>query len=80
MTIIELQLDEQTLERAQRVATQRRSTLEALLVEIIELLAGAEGAADPILGMFSGEPELIDQVLQSAMSARERHPLRSPNG
>lgn len=80
MTIIELQLDEQTLERAQRVATQRRSTLEALLVEIIELLAGAKGATDPILGMFAGEPELIDQVLQSAMSAREMHPLRSPNG
>jgi hypothetical protein len=80
VTTIELQLDEQTLERARNVATRRRSTVEALIVEIIELLAGAEGTDDPILGMFAQEPELIDQVLGSAMAARETHPLRAPNG
>jgi len=80
VTIIELQLDEQTLERARNVAMRRRSTLEALIVEIIDLLAGAEGTDDPILGMFAQEPGLIDQVLDSAMNAREMHPLRVSNG
>jgi hypothetical protein len=80
MTTIELQLDEQTLERARRVAMLRRSTLEALIKDIIDLLAMAERTDDPILGMFAQEPELIDQVLESAMTARETHPLRSFNG
>jgi len=80
MTTIELQLDEQTLERARRVAMLRRSTLEALIKEIIDLLAVAEGTGDPIVGMFAQEPELIDQVLDSAMKAREKHPLRSSDG
>lgn len=79
MTTIELQLDEQTLERARSVARRRQSSLEALIKEIIDLWAGAEGQ-DPIIGMFAQEPELIDQVLNSAMTAREMHPLRVPNG
>jgi len=79
MAMIELQLDEQTLERARRVARLRRSTLEALIKEIIALLALVEEADDPIMGMFAQEPELIDQVVESAMAAREADPLRLPN-
>jgi hypothetical protein len=80
MAIIELHLDEKTIERAQRVATRRQSTLEDLLKEIIGLLAGPEPAKDPILGMFAHDPALLDQVVQSAMDAREQHPLRAPDG
>jgi hypothetical protein len=80
MTIIELQLDEKTLERAQRVATRRHSTLEGLLKEIIEFLAGPEPEEDLYLGMFAHDPELMDQVVESAMAAREKHPFRAPNG
>ena len=80
MTIIELQLDQETLERAQRVATRRQSTLEGLLIEIIEFLAGPEPKNDPFLGMFAHDPELIDQVVDAAMAAREEHPFRAPNG
>jgi hypothetical protein len=80
VTTVELQLDEQTLQRARDVATRRRSTLEALIAEIIGLLAGAEEAKDPLLGMFAREPDLIDQVVDSVLSARESHPLRASNG
>ena len=80
MTIIELQLDQETLERAQRVATQRQSTLEGLLKEIIEFLAGPEPAQDPFLGMFANNPELMDQVVEFAMAAREAHSLRAADG
>ena len=44
-----------------------------------ELLAGVEGSEDPLVGTFSREPDLIDQVLDAAMQARETHPLRVPS-
>ena len=80
MTIIELQLDEKTLELAQRMAKLRHSTLESLIKDLIELLATAESTGDPITGMFAQEPELIDRVVASAMEARERDPLRLSSG
>jgi hypothetical protein len=80
MSIIELQLDEQTLERARSVAKRRHATVETLIAEIIGLLAGAEGSEDPLLGMFSQQPDLVDEVVQAAMSARETDPLRVSNG
>lgn len=39
-----------------------------------------EAVNDPFLGMFAHEPELIDQVIELAMRAREEHPLRQPGG
>jgi len=33
---------------------------------------------NPLLGLFSSEPGLVDEMCESAMSAREQHPLRSP--
>jgi hypothetical protein len=80
MKTIQLQLDEQTLERAWRIAKIRHRTLEELIQEIISQLGEAEAANDPFLGMFAGmfahEPELVDQVIESVMKAREEHPLR----
>ena len=77
---IELQLDEQTLARALKVAASRHCTLEELVKGIIEQMEMSETADDPFLGMFSDEPELVDQVMVSTMMAREAHPLRQPNG
>ena len=79
MEQIQLQLDEQTLARARRLAESRHSTLEALLAVLIERLDEAEALGDPVLGMFAGEPELLDQVVESAMRGREEHPLRGIN-
>lgn len=78
MKTIELQLDEQTFERAQRLAETRRYTLEALIAKIIEQLAVIETKPDPLLGMFAHEPEIMDQVIESVMTSREMHPLRQP--
>lgn len=80
METIQVELDEQTLERAKQIAMLRHSTLEALIKDIIDLLAVAEGTTDPLLGMFAHEAELIDQVVTQAMTARERDPLRAGNG
>ena len=80
MTNVELQLDENTLDRARRIAELRHLTLEELLREIIERMAASEAAEDPILGMFSAEPELIDGIVSAALAARERDALRVPDG
>ncbi len=80
MVAVELHLDEQTFEHIERMAARRRSTVEALLKDVIELLATAEAADDPLLGMFAREPELMDEITASAMLARENDPLRLSNG
>lgn len=80
METIEIQLDKQTLERARQLATSRSSTIEALIAEMIEQLGAARSETDPFLGMFAQESELIDEMMESAMKARENHPLRQPHG
>ena len=38
----------------------------------------ANSGKDPLLGLMAEESKLIDDVIQAAYSARERHPLRQP--
>ena len=61
MERIELELDEQTLERARRLAEARRCTVEQLLKELIEQLEVALPTVDVFLGLFAQEPKLIDR-------------------
>jgi len=35
---------------------------------------------DPLLGMCADEPELMDEITESIMQAREQHPLRQTSG
>ena len=35
-------------------------------------------AANPLLGLLKDEPDLADQITESAMRLRETRPLRSP--
>ena len=76
MEMLQLQLDEQTIERARRLSKLRRRSLEELITEIIEQMRVTEPADNHLLGMFADEPELMDEVVESAMIAREQHPLR----
>jgi len=50
--------------------------MEDLIKELSRQLGGAEGANNPSWGMFAPAPEVIDQVRESVMKAREEHPLR----
>jgi hypothetical protein len=77
---IELQLDKETFERVRRLAESRHCSMEQLIKEVIEELGVTEATIDPFLGMFAKEPELIDRVVESAMRAREEHPLRQSGG
>ena len=80
METIELELDHETLERARHIAALRHSTVEALIKDIIDLLAVAKASPDPLLGMFAQETALIDQVVEQAMTARKTDPLRAHSG
>jgi hypothetical protein len=77
---IELQLDEQTLAHARKLAAARQVSVEELLKEALSYLDRPPAAADPITGMFADEPELLDQIVEEAMQARERDPFGSSDG
>lgn len=80
METIELHLDEETLERARRLAASRRVTVEDLLREALARLGTPPTTEDPILGLFADVPDLMDEIVEEAMQARERHPLRQTSG
>lgn len=73
---IELHLEEDVLTRARQLAQARRCKIEDVFEAAIEGLPMVELHDDPVLGMVKDEPELIDQVTQLAMEARERDALR----
>ncbi len=76
MQRIELELDEKTVARARQLAERRNCSLNQLIKDFIEQEARPATSADTVLGMFADEPELLDEVIESAMYARERDPLR----
>jgi hypothetical protein len=76
MKTIEIQLDNQTIEHALQIAENRNSSLEDLIKEIVEQIGNFECKKDAFLGMFADEPELMDQVMESIMTARESQVLR----
>jgi hypothetical protein len=80
MKRIELELDEETLERARQLAAARQCSLEELIKDLLKQTEAHKPLQDPYLGMLADEPELIDRVTESAMEAREEHPLRTPCG
>lgn len=40
----------------------------------------ASSATNPVMGMFSDAPELLDEVVEEAMKIREERPWRLPPG
>lgn len=75
MAKIELELNDETLERARRLAEQHHETLDAFVDDATKQKTKAL-RSDPIWGMFADEPELVDRIIEAAMEAREKHPLR----
>ena len=80
METIELHLDEQTLEHARQLAAARQVSVEELLKEALSRMRAPSTTDDPITGMFANEPELLDQIVEEAMQARERDPFRLSDG
>ena len=77
---VEIHLPEE-LERYvdEQVNAGRFSTKDQVVKVALELLKGTTlPARPPLLGLFADEPELMDQVVESAMRDREARPLRLP--
>ena len=55
-----------------------QSVVSLLRRQPIDKSAAVEESTDELLGLFRDEPELLDQIVQEAMSARETQPLRLP--
>ncbi len=77
MATIHLDMDEATLSRAKILAEASNCSLEDLLSKIIAELPDEEQPPDSILGLMSDEPELVDEILASAMKTREERLKRS---
>ena len=71
MATIHLDLDEATLRRVQALADAPNSTLGDILRRLITDIPGQEACTDSILGLMADEPELVDEIVASAMRARE---------
>ena len=70
MERMDLKLDENTLARARELAETRHCSLSQLIKDFIEQGTKPGTPADTVLGMFADDPELLDEVVDSAMSAR----------
>jgi hypothetical protein len=55
------------------LSAAEKERLRALLSRSVDT---GHTATDPLLGLMADEPELVDSVVESAMLARERDPLR----
>ena len=78
MRTVELELDDRTLELAERRAQARQCTVGQLFRDLLDKLPPSRPPGDPWLGMLADEPELADFVVEAAMAARETQPLRQP--
>ena len=77
---MEIHLSEE-LERyvEEQVKAGRFSTRDQVVSEALEQFKHADAAGrDPLLGLFSDEPELMDEIVEAAMHDRESRPLRLP--
>lgn len=77
METIELHLDDETLMRARRLADARQMSMDELVKHALARLESPTGDTDPVLGMFSDIPDLVDEIVEEAMLAREQHSLRA---
>lgn len=75
MPKLELQLPEETLRRAQSSAEAEHSSLEQWITAAIERTASLDH--EPVFGVFSDIPEIMDKVIEDAMKAREQNTLRT---
>ena len=62
------------IEEGDRFVEEMKAKSPSLLAQKLEELR----AKNPLLGLFADEPDLVDEVVESAMRDRETRPLRLP--
>ncbi|MBI3734229.1 MAG: hypothetical protein HY259_12360 [Chloroflexi bacterium] len=74
---LELALPKNTYDALKQAAERKQKSEAELAIEAIEAYVKPPAAADPLVGLFADEPELIDQIMRDIMEARETTPLRA---
>ncbi len=77
MKSITLELDDETLARACKVAETRGTTLQDLITTMVQMISAPHVVNDPIWGSMHDEADLEEQVLARIMEDRERKWQRS---
>ncbi len=77
MTMLQIQLDEALYTRSLEIAAQKNTTLEELVREFLAHLSTT--VKDPLWGMFTHEPELLDDIVAAALKTRATQPWRTPH-
>lgn len=79
MATIELNINEQTLARARRVAESRATSVEAICTDVLERIGTDPETGFPpmstptsIIGSMADQADLLDQIVALAMADRER--------
>lgn len=60
--------------------SERLKLIQRLVQDVAQDAERAQGTAahSAVIGLFADEPELVDEICEAAMAARERDPLRQP--
>lgn len=77
MAKIELTLDEETLSRARDLAEAHKLSLDQLIAEALRQYDAEPDVRNGLIGLFADDRQLLDAVVDSAMTAREHDPLRN---
>ena len=76
MTAITIQLSDTLYKKLQQAAQYRQATEAEMAKSVIQDFLEQNNAASSIIGLFSDQPELMDQVVADAMRARKTDRLR----
>ncbi len=71
MTTIQLEIEDQIFDQIRQLADARGCSWQDLVKNLLRQAAPHPATEDVFLGLFGDEPELIDQVVDAAMQARE---------
>ena len=74
----EIQLSDEQREFLASHAEQTGRPWDVVLGEALARIRRKNGSGQGVVGLFSDEPDLVDQVVDSAMLSRESHQLRHP--
>lgn len=77
MAIDPSQIDPQLLERVQRLANERRCSVDELLGKALDQMERPGGSPSSLTGLFADDPDLVDKLMDDVYRTRERGQLRS---
>ena len=74
---VTIDIDEGVYDIIQRMARNRHASPTELIAGCVANFAQAPTCERSVIGLFASEADLLDEVVEDAMRARERDPLRT---